>query len=66
MSPGLASVPAGPLKARIDEVYPEKALGETFYADLPYGRTKFALSGPNHGRKARFFLAPRSRFVLIQ
>ena len=51
VSPGLASVPAGTLKTRIDELYPENLLGEAFYADLPYGKTKFTLLGPEDGRK---------------
>jgi hypothetical protein len=53
VSPGLTCVPDGPLKTRIDELYPEDALGEAFYADLPYGKTKFSLLGPEDGRKVR-------------
>lgn len=59
VSPGLASVPAGTLKTRIDELYPENLLGEALYADLPYGKTKFTLLGPEDGRKVRIHRYPR-------
>ncbi|KAF8308824.1 alpha/beta-hydrolase [Clavulina sp. PMI_390] len=48
---GLTWVAPGPLKTRIDEIYPEDALGKAFYAILPYGRTKYSISGPDDGRK---------------
>ncbi|KAF8308822.1 alpha/beta-hydrolase [Clavulina sp. PMI_390] len=50
-SHGLSEVPPSPLKTRIDEIYPEDALGKACYVDLPYGRTKYSISGPTDGRK---------------
>ena len=56
ISPGLASVPPGPLKTRIEEIYPEHLFGdEGGYAPLPLGRVKYALSGPKDGRKVSWW-----------
>lgn len=53
VSPGLRCVPDGPLKTRVNELYPENGLGVACYADLPHGATKFTLLGPEDGRRVR-------------
>ncbi|KAF8308801.1 alpha/beta-hydrolase [Clavulina sp. PMI_390] len=50
-SPGLRGLPAGELKTRIQQVYPESALGEAVYVSLPFGTSKYSISGPLGGRK---------------
>ena len=52
IAPGIASLPPGPEKERILNVYPEDVYGpDGGYISLPYGRVKYALSGPKDGRK---------------
>ncbi|KIY63233.1 alpha/beta-hydrolase [Cylindrobasidium torrendii FP15055 ss-10] len=49
--PGLYSLPPSVRKQAINEIYPEDIYPGGGYADLPIGRVKYWLLGPEHGEK---------------